>query len=197
MQKSNAPYCFDSILTRRGSRRQDAQRRTDDRFNRLAVPVAPGDRDFPQPRTEAGGGIAWNRRQEFPTVLPVSLTQQEPPRMTRLLDEPRADSALSPAQQLRGTMAAVAIHFTWFGVRKTLNTEQKAQAADAFVVVDAGDPPIELILLRKAPLLHPILEPLEIAEHRPDLGQELLCLLLGQIAAVHSGSVADGTRLGK
>jgi hypothetical protein len=29
-------------------------------------------------------------------------------------------------------MAAVAIHFTSFGVRKTLNTEQKAQAADAF-----------------------------------------------------------------
>jgi len=29
-------------------------------------------------------------------------------------------------------MAAVALHFTWFGVRKSLNTEQKAQAADTF-----------------------------------------------------------------
>ncbi|HUE71185.1 MAG TPA: hypothetical protein VMP01_09900 [Pirellulaceae bacterium] len=52
--------------------------------------------------------------------------------MTTLVDEPRADSSLSPAQRLRGTMAAVALHFTWFGVRKSLNTEQKAQAADAF-----------------------------------------------------------------
>ncbi len=52
--------------------------------------------------------------------------------MTTLIDEPRADSSLSPARRLRGTMAAVAIHFTWFGVRKSLSTEQKAQAADAF-----------------------------------------------------------------
>jgi hypothetical protein len=29
-------------------------------------------------------------------------------------------------------MAAVALHFTWFGVRRTLTQEQKAQAADAF-----------------------------------------------------------------
>ncbi len=33
---------------------------------------------------------------------------------------------------VRGTMAAVALHFTWFGVRKTLSTEQKTQAADTF-----------------------------------------------------------------
>ncbi|HUE73751.1 MAG TPA: hypothetical protein VMP01_22925 [Pirellulaceae bacterium] len=52
--------------------------------------------------------------------------------MSSLVDEPRADRSLSPAQRLRGTMAAVALHFTWFGVRKSLNTEQKAQAADAF-----------------------------------------------------------------
>ncbi|HUE73702.1 MAG TPA: hypothetical protein VMP01_22680, partial [Pirellulaceae bacterium] len=52
--------------------------------------------------------------------------------MSTLVDEPRADSSLSPAQRLRGSMAAVALHFTWFGVRKSLNTEQKAQAADAF-----------------------------------------------------------------
>ncbi|HUE73468.1 MAG TPA: hypothetical protein VMP01_21500 [Pirellulaceae bacterium] len=52
--------------------------------------------------------------------------------MTTLVDEPWADSSLSPAHRLRGSMAAVALHFTWFGVRKSLNTEQKAQAADAF-----------------------------------------------------------------
>ena len=50
-----------------------------------------------------------------------------------LVDPPAADvPASSAAQRLRAAMAAVAIHFTWFGVRKTLNTEQKAQAADAF-----------------------------------------------------------------
>lgn len=35
-------------------------------------------------------------------------------------------------ERLRATMAAVRIAFTWFGVRKSLNTEQKAQAADTF-----------------------------------------------------------------
>ena len=38
----------------------------------------------------------------------------------------------APAQRLRTTMAAVRIAFTWFGVRKSLTAEQKAQAADIF-----------------------------------------------------------------
>ena len=37
-----------------------------------------------------------------------------------------------PARRLRATMAAVRVSFTWFGVRKTLTPEQKAQAADTF-----------------------------------------------------------------
>jgi hypothetical protein len=37
-----------------------------------------------------------------------------------------------PAQQLRTTMAAVRISLSWLGVRKTLSSEQKAQAADTF-----------------------------------------------------------------
>jgi hypothetical protein len=52
--------------------------------------------------------------------------------MTNLIEDPPDTTTSSPAQKLRGTMAAVALHFTWFGVRKSLNTEQKAQAADAF-----------------------------------------------------------------
>lgn len=54
--------------------------------------------------------------------------------MPTLLDEPPASSAVATnaARHLRATMAAVAIHFTWFGVRKSLNSEQKSQAADAF-----------------------------------------------------------------
>ena len=48
--------------------------------------------------------------------------------MTMTTSRPRG----SPAQRLRGTMAALRVSFTWFGVRKALTDEQKAQAADAF-----------------------------------------------------------------
>src|SRR5689334_16822116 len=41
-------------------------------------------------------------------------------------------SPMTPAQRLQGTMAAARLSFTWFGVRKSLNAEQKAEAADAF-----------------------------------------------------------------
>ena len=51
--------------------------------------------------------------------------------MPTLLDEPVATTT-TPAHRLRTTMAAVRVCFTWFGVRKSLNTEQKSQAADAF-----------------------------------------------------------------
>ena len=36
------------------------------------------------------------------------------------------------AQRLRSNFAAVRVNFTWFGVRKTLSSEQKAQAAEQF-----------------------------------------------------------------
>ncbi len=53
--------------------------------------------------------------------------------MTMTIDRPaRRTSSGSPAQRLRNTFAAVRVNFTWFGVRKTINSEQKAQAAEQF-----------------------------------------------------------------
>ena len=52
--------------------------------------------------------------------------------MSTLLDQPTTAQSTSPAQRLRSTTAAVRLSFTWFGVRKSLTTEQKAQAADTF-----------------------------------------------------------------
>ncbi len=52
--------------------------------------------------------------------------------MTTLLDEPTTAQSTSPAQRLRTNTAAVRLSFTWFGVRKSLTTEQRAQAADTF-----------------------------------------------------------------
>ena len=52
--------------------------------------------------------------------------------MSTLLDPPTVRAQVSPAQQLRTTMAAMRLSFTWFGVRKTLSAEQKAEAADTF-----------------------------------------------------------------
>lgn len=51
-----------------------------------------------------------------------------------LLEEPasRTDSTVSPVEHLRSTTAAVRVSFTWFGTRRTLSVEQKAQAADTF-----------------------------------------------------------------
>ena len=51
---------------------------------------------------------------------------------TNLLDEPVVQPSSSPSQRLRTTFAAVRIAFTWLGTRKTLTSEQKAQAADTF-----------------------------------------------------------------
>ena len=53
---------------------------------------------------------------------------------TSLLDEPTTDSSLrsTAAERLRGTMAAARLSFTWLGVRKSLTSEQKNQAADSF-----------------------------------------------------------------
>lgn len=41
-------------------------------------------------------------------------------------------SSMAPAQRLQATMAAVRVAFTWFGIRKTLTTSQRAQAASTF-----------------------------------------------------------------
>lgn len=44
----------------------------------------------------------------------------------------RTTSGASAGDTLRGTMAAVRVAFTWFGTRKSLSAEQKAQAAESF-----------------------------------------------------------------
>ena len=48
---------------------------------------------------------------------------------TMIEDSPETAQA---AGRLRATMAAVRVAFTWLGVRKTLNPEQKSQAAESF-----------------------------------------------------------------
>jgi hypothetical protein len=52
--------------------------------------------------------------------------------MTTLLDEPPSHTAPAAGERLRAMTAAVRLSFTWFGTRKTLTPEQKAQAADTF-----------------------------------------------------------------
>jgi hypothetical protein len=52
--------------------------------------------------------------------------------MSTLLEEPATRPSTSPAQQLRTAMAAMRLSFCWWGVRKTLSAEQKAQAAEPF-----------------------------------------------------------------
>jgi hypothetical protein len=52
--------------------------------------------------------------------------------MTTLLEEPATATNTSAAQRLRTTMAAARLSFTWLGVRKSLSSQQKDQAADSF-----------------------------------------------------------------
>ena len=52
--------------------------------------------------------------------------------MSTVLDEPRQRQSTSPADRLRTTMAAVRVSVSWFGVRKTLTPEQRAEAAEPF-----------------------------------------------------------------
>jgi hypothetical protein len=54
--------------------------------------------------------------------------------MTMTIDPPKArrSAPASASQQLRIRFAAVRVGFTWFGVRKSLSAQQKAQAAEAF-----------------------------------------------------------------
>jgi hypothetical protein len=51
-----------------------------------------------------------------------------------LLDEPRTNNShpRSPALNLRANMAAVRVSFTWLGTRKSLTSEQRAEAAQPF-----------------------------------------------------------------
>src|SRR5271157_968746 len=60
--------------------------------------------------------------------------------MTTLIDriESRSNNgrtgvdSTAPAERLRTTMAACRVQFTWFGTKKSLTAEQKAQAAETF-----------------------------------------------------------------
>ncbi len=52
--------------------------------------------------------------------------------MSTLLEEPQGEISVGPSQRLRSTMAAARLSFTWLGARKSLNTQQKNQAADTF-----------------------------------------------------------------
>ena len=60
---------------------------------------------------------------------PIINNQIGDPLMSTVLDPP---AAMSPAERLRTTMAAVRVSLSWFGVRKTLTPEQKAEAAEPF-----------------------------------------------------------------
>ncbi|MCR9116144.1 MAG: hypothetical protein NXI22_04245 [bacterium] len=53
--------------------------------------------------------------------------------MSTLLEpEHQTESHTAPSARLRSTMAAARLSFDWLGVRKTLSTQQKNQAADSF-----------------------------------------------------------------
>lgn len=54
--------------------------------------------------------------------------------MPLTLDEPvsSSENVTRAARRLRTTMAAVRVSFTWMGVRKSLNAQQKSQAAESF-----------------------------------------------------------------
>ena len=52
--------------------------------------------------------------------------------MTSVLDEPRLQSASAASDRLRAAMAAARLSFNWLGVRKSLSSSQKDQAADSF-----------------------------------------------------------------
>ena len=52
--------------------------------------------------------------------------------MTTHLDDPPSSPTNSAADRLRTEMLAMRLSFTWFGTRKTLSPEQKAQAAESF-----------------------------------------------------------------
>ena len=52
--------------------------------------------------------------------------------MSTMLDVPSTQHVDEPAQQLRTTMAAVRVSLSWLGIRKSLTSDQKTQAASTF-----------------------------------------------------------------
>lgn len=52
--------------------------------------------------------------------------------MTSLLEEPRLQTSSSASDRLRSSMAAARLGFNWLGVRKSLSSSQKDQAAHSF-----------------------------------------------------------------
>ena len=52
--------------------------------------------------------------------------------MATAWDETQTDNIDLASQRLRATMTAARLHFNWFGVRKSLNSSQKDQAANSF-----------------------------------------------------------------
>ena len=56
--------------------------------------------------------------------------------MSSVLTEPQAEPSTSPTERLRTSMAAARVSVHWFGVRKSLTSQQTAQAADAFGAED-------------------------------------------------------------
>lgn len=52
--------------------------------------------------------------------------------MTSVLDEPRTQASTSARDRLRSTMTAARLMFNWLGVRKSLSSLQKDQAANSF-----------------------------------------------------------------
>ena len=56
--------------------------------------------------------------------------------MSTVLDDTASHSAITPAQHLRTGMAAARVSVHWFGVRKSLTSQQTAQAANTFGAED-------------------------------------------------------------
>ena len=52
--------------------------------------------------------------------------------MTSVLNEPGSQTSSAASDRLRSTMAAARLSFNWLGVRKSLSSSQKDQAADSF-----------------------------------------------------------------
>jgi hypothetical protein len=52
--------------------------------------------------------------------------------MSTLSETPTNRVSSAPADRLRTTMTAVGVSLSWFGARKTLTAEQRAEAAEPF-----------------------------------------------------------------
>jgi len=63
---------------------------------------------------------------------PATSTQSQSRSRSRSRARPANAASAAAAERLRTTMAAVRVSLSWFGVRKTLTPDQKAQAAESF-----------------------------------------------------------------